>query len=269
MEIRDFARRILESEDIAEKLLPLDGPATDDVPGKPLRITLPARSPRLKFAGRKQAPLMPAPEAFRDPEKRAVAHHIMANHELQALEVMAYTLCAFPAASKEFRLGMLDVMADEQRHTRMHVERLAEYGLSFGDWPVNGYFWLKAQEFQSPLDYLAGLPLTFEAGNLDHTLEFEAAFEMAGDKKGAGIMRAIHRDEIGHVAFGLKWLRILKAEHQTDWDAYKTHLHWPLRPEKSKGKTFHRQPRLDAGMTAEFIDHLEQAAPESGEDATP
>jgi hypothetical protein len=32
---------------------------------------------------------MPHPETFADPKRRAVAHHIMANHELQALEVMA------------------------------------------------------------------------------------------------------------------------------------------------------------------------------------
>ena len=259
MEIRDFAERILQSDSLAEKLRPLDGPATDLTPGPPQRFTLPARPANLKFAGRKEAPAMPAPAAFQDPAKRAIAHHIMANHELQALEVMAFTLCAFSDAPTEFRHGMLQIMADEQRHTRMHAERLEEFGMAFGDLPVNGYFWLKAQEFQSPLDYLAGLPLTFEAGNLDHTIEFEQAFESADDKKGAGIMRAIHRDEIGHVAFGIEWLRALKPADQTDWDAYIDHLHWPLRPEKAKGKAFQRQPRLDAGMTANFIDQIQQA----------
>jgi len=265
MEIRDFARRVLESDNLAEKLQPIESPITDASPGVATRVELPARPPHLKFAGRKQAPLMPAPAAFRDPAKRAVAHHIMANHELQALEVMAFTLIAFPDTPAEFRRGMVQVMADEQRHTRMHVERLEEIGRSFGDFPVNGYFWLKAQEFQTPLDYLAGLPLTFEAGNLDHTLEFEQAFETAGDKKSAGIMRAIHRDEILHVAFGLKWLRAMKPDDQTDWDAYTRHLHWPLRPEKAQGKTFHRQPRLDAGMTDDFIDRVQHYSPDVGE----
>ncbi|WP_145423783.1 ferritin-like domain-containing protein [Symmachiella dynata] len=259
MEIRDFAQRILQSDSLAEKLRPLEGPATDRIPGPPQRFQLPARPAHLKFAGRKEAPAMPAPAAFRDPAKRAVAHHIMANHELQALEVMAFTLCAFPDAPTEFRHGMLPIMADEQRHTRMHAQRLEEFGMTFGDLPVNGYFWLKAQDFQSPLDYLAGLPLTFEAGNLDHTIEFEQAYEAAGDKKGAGIMRAIHQDEIGHVAFGIHWLRAMKPADQTDWDAYIDHLHWPLRPEKAKGKAFQRQPRLEAGLTDEFIDQIQHA----------
>src|SRR5437667_249065 len=84
-------------------------------------------------------------------------------------------------------------------------------GLEFGDIPVNGYFWGKGQEFESLLDYLAGLPLTFEGRNLDHTLEFEVWFHRAGDEKSAGVMRAIHRDEIQHVAFGWHWLRQLKS----------------------------------------------------------
>ena len=71
-------------------------------------------------------------------------------------------------------------------------------------------------------------------------------------------------DEIHHVAFGLKWLRILKPAGLSDWDAYSQHLHWPLRPDKSIGDVFHRQPRLAAGMTDEFIDRLcEESPPQS------
>lgn len=256
MELRAFAERVLLSETIEEKLRPLDLPATDFQPGPPFRPEVPARPAGLKFAGRKQAPLMPPPKSFRHPEKRALAHHIMANHELLALEVMAFTLCAFPDAPTEFRLGMAQVMADEQRHTRMHIERAAILGLQFGAVPVNGYFWTKAREFTSVLDYLAGLPLTFEGGNLDHTLEFAEHFEAAGDPRSAALMRVIHRDEIDHVRFGLEWLRKLKPPEQSDWEAYVSHLRWPLKPEKSKGKTFHLEPRRAAGMSEEFLAQL-------------
>ena len=96
----------------------------------------------------------------------------------------------------------------------------AELGIRFGDLPVNDYIWTKAQVFESVLDYVAGLPLTFEGRNLDHTLEFESFFEQAGDPQSAAILRTIHRDEIGHVRFGLDWLRRLKPADQSDWDAY-------------------------------------------------
>ena len=80
----------------------------------------------------------------------------------------------------EFRHGFVDIMRDEQRHTRLHIERAVELGVPFGSLPVNDYIWAKSQAFESVLDYLAGLPLTFEGRNLDHTLEFESLFRAGG-----------------------------------------------------------------------------------------
>ena len=37
-------------------------------------------------------------------------------------------------------------------------------------------------------------------------------------------MRAIHRDEIQHVAFGVHWLRRLKLPGQSEWEAYESSL---------------------------------------------
>ncbi len=259
MEIREFAERILTSTEIDEKLAPPSNQLTDESPGVAHRPVLPARPTELEFCGRRESPPMPHPQTLTDPRRRAIAHHIMANHELQALEVMAFVLTAFPEAPADFRAGLVRIMADEQRHTRLHLERLAALGMRFGEIRVNGYFWGKAQEFASLLDYLAGLPLTFEGRNLDHTLEFEDWFRQAGDDKSAGVMRAIHRDEIQHVAFGWHWLARLKSPDQTEWEAYESSLKWPLRPEKSRGKSFDRASRLAAGMSPEFVDRLEQA----------
>jgi len=216
MEIREFADGILTSQSIDGKLTPPQAPVTDASPGPADRYDLPARPPELTFCGRRQSPPMPHPDSLADPRRRGIAHHIMANHELQALEVMAFVLRAFPQAPAEFRSGLVRIMADEQRHTRLHLERLAALGMNFGDIRVNGYFWGKAREFESLLDYVAGLPLTFEGRNLDHTLEFEVWFARAGDEKSALVMRAIHRDEIQHVAFGWHWLRRLKSPDQSE-----------------------------------------------------
>lgn len=261
MEIRDFAERILLSPEIEQKLLPAESELTDDRPGPPLRIDQPARTDSLRFAGRKEAPPIPPVGTFHEATKRAIAHHIMANHELQALEIMAATLLAYPDAPPEFRRGMLEVMADEQRHTRMHIERAAAYGLDFGELKVNGYFWKKSQAFTSVMDYLAGLPLVFEGGNLDHTLEFERLFLSVNDRRGGAVMRRIHEDEIGHVQFGIEWLRRLKSADQSDWEAFTSHLHWPLRPGRARGKEFHPDPRRAAGLSEDFIAELSQLSP--------
>lgn len=262
MEIREFAERVLLRESLDEKLARAGEALTDEHPGPAFRPEFPARPENLRFAARRTAPPMPHPHTFSDPAKRAIAHHIMANHELQALEVMAFVLCAFPQAPPEFRRGLVHVMADEQRHTRMHIERAAALGLEFGALPVNGYIWRKAQSFRSELEYLAGLPLTFEGRNLDHTLEFDRYFRDAGDERSAALMRVIHRDEIEHVRFGIEWLRRLKPADQSEWDAFATNLGWPLRPSKARGDEFCREARLAAGLSPEFVDRLEQLADE-------
>ena len=259
MEIRAFAEQVLLTAELSVKLSPVSEDFTDEQPGDARRFAEPVRSSDLQFAPRRTAPKMPAANALADPQKRGVTHHILANHELQALEVMAWTLLAFPDAPLEFRRGMAAVMTDEQRHTRMHVERAAKLGVRFGELPVNCYIWKKAMDFESVMDYLAGLPLVFEGRNLDHTLELEQAFLAAGDQRSAHIMRTIHNDEIEHVAFGLQWLRKLKPDEMSDWEAFESHLHWPLRPVKAKGEVFQQQARAECGMSEEFIEQLQRA----------
>lgn len=258
MEIRAFAERVLLSAELELKLQPPALPLSDERPGAALRVSEPARPPELRFASPRRSPAMPRRNALQDPRRRALAHHIMANHELQALEVMAWALCAFPDAPAAFRRGVAEIMREEQRHTQMHVERALRLGLRFGDAPVNCYIWRKAMEFQSPLDYLAGIPLLFEARNLDHTLEFAAEFEAGGDPRSAALMRAIHDDEIRHVAFGIEWLRRLKPPQQSEWEAFEAHLRWPLRPGKARGRQFQADARRKAGLSDEFVERMQR-----------
>ncbi len=260
MEIRAFSEQILSSPKLEDKLRPPAGELTDAHPGPVWRPEFPARTSDLTMAAGRAAPAMPSPGALSEPIKRGRAHHIMANHELQAVEVMAWVLCAFPTAAGEFRRGLVHIIQDEQRHTRMHIERARSLGVEFGEFAVNGYIWKQTARYDRLEDYLAGLPLTFEGRNLDHTIEFERYFAGAGDPKSAAIMRAIHRDEIEHVRFGIEWLRRLIPAGQSDWDAYVNHLHWPLHPAKAVGDDFQRESRLAAGLTPEFLDRLQQSA---------
>jgi len=159
MEIRAFAEQVLLSESLAEKLTPPAARLSDAEPGQAVRVPEPARPPELRFAPRRTAPAMPRLGGLDRPERRAVVHHIMANHELQALEVMAMVLCGFPDAPAEFRRGLVGVMADEQRHTRLHADRARALDCRFGSLPVNSYIWNKARAFTGVLDYLAGMTL--------------------------------------------------------------------------------------------------------------
>ena len=256
LELRAFAERLLLTPDLEAKLAPVSGPFTDLAPGPATRPERPARPTRLQFGERRTAPAMPAKQRLAEPKQRGIAHHIMANHELQAVEAMAWVLLAFPDAPPEFRMGMAGVIADEQRHTRMHVERARKLGVEFGDFPVNWYIWRSVLELQSVLEYVACLPLVFEGANLDHSLELADAFDGVGDTRSAQLMRIIHHDEIEHVRFGLDWLRRLKPPEQSDWDTFERSLHFPLRASKARGEVFQSDARRDAGMTDDFIGRL-------------
>ncbi|HEY4591369.1 MAG TPA: DUF455 family protein [Thermoanaerobaculia bacterium] len=255
MEVRDFALAVVTTEDLVRKLGAPPAGLTDEELGSPLRIELPGRPPELRFQRRIE---VPPSEGMPDPAQRSRILHALANHELQAAELFAWALLAFPDAPKEFRQGLLRILADEQRHTRMYIARVEDAGARFGDYPVNGYFWSKIESITTPLRFLCAMSLTFENANLDHTQEYEEAARRAGDAKTAAVIERVHLDEIEHVRFGWTWLQIFKKEDESAWDAYRANLTWPLRPAKARGRTFHREGREAAGLDAEFIRRLEE-----------
>ncbi|HEY0781598.1 MAG TPA: DUF455 family protein, partial [Thermoanaerobaculia bacterium] len=180
-----------------------------------------------------------------------------ANHELQAAELFAWALLAFPDAPAAFRRGLLDILIEEQRHTRMYRARLAAAGADLGDFPVHGYFWSKVGTFTTPLRFVCAMSLTFENANLDHTLDYAAAARKARDEKTARVIDRVHQEEIGHVRFGWTWLQRLKSDDLSMWEAFTANLTWPLRPLRAKGRTFDVAGREAAGLDADFIHRLE------------
>lgn len=258
MEIRDFARTLVGTDDLTVKLQPPANTLTDDSPGPPLRPTAPGRPESLRIAPAK-ATRVPSIEGMGDPSQRVRILHALANHELQAVELYAWALLAFPDAPAEFRRDALRILDDEQRHTRMYIARVEAHGARFGDWSVSGYFWNKVDGFTTPLAFVCAMALTFENANLDHTTELADAARRAGDPKTAAVIERVHRDEIDHVAFGWRWLTHFKAEDASAWDTYRSSLDWPLRPAKARGRRFHRSGRRAAGLDDEFIDRLEAA----------
>ena len=137
MEIRDFALTVVQTEDLDIKLAPPAAELTDEAPGPAVRLEEPGRPAELRFSRRIDVPPI---EGMPDPAQRPRILHALANHELQAAELFAWALLAFPDTPSEFRRGLLRILQDEQRHTRMYLARLEAYGARFGDWPVNGYF---------------------------------------------------------------------------------------------------------------------------------
>ncbi len=257
MELRDFAGQVLFATSLEEKLR-CPAHLTDEHPGPPLLTpAAPGRPEALRFkphgAGKAG---FPGVQRLDQPRERGRLLHFFANHELLATELMALVLLRFPDAPAAFRKGVLQTLKDEQEHTRLYLQRMKACGIEFGELPVSGYFWRCVSAMENPIDYVASLCLTFEQANLDFARHFARAFAKVGDAETAGLLDRIYRDEIGHVAYGLKWFRRWKNPGEDDWMAFCHALKFPLSPQRAKGFSVNVEGRRAAGFDPHFIAEL-------------
>ncbi len=265
--IRDYARRIVECDTLAGKLEP--PPEVLDVAdaGPALRLTAPGRPRELAIASSRDVRVPPI-AGMRDPAQRARILHALANHELQAIELFAWALLAFPDAPAAFRRGLVAVLADEQRHLELYRARLAAIarprspapGYAFGDFAVTGHFWNKLDHLDTPLAFVCAMGLTFENANLDFAGEYARAARACGDDATAAALDQVHVDEIRHVHFAYVWLRRLGGDGDP-WRTYLEQVRPPLGPARARGASFDCDARTRAGLDDAFIDALAAIAP--------
>lgn len=254
MEIREFAHRVLFSTSLDEKLSPV-GDLTDMERGSPLLVPgNPGRPTDLLLKSGGVRADFPGEARLIDEEQRGILLHFFANHELLATELMALVLLKFPDAPAEFRRGIVHTLQEEQQHTKWYLRRMEECGIRFGDFSLNRFFWDSIAPMETPLDYVTRLSLTFEQANLDYARHYSELMRQAGDEKTAKILSKIYHDEIAHVGYGLKWFRRWKDDKASDWQAYKSQLHFPLSPARGRGNApFNAEGRRRAGLTDAFI----------------
>jgi uncharacterized ferritin-like protein (DUF455 family) len=257
MELREFAESVLFATSLEEKLR-TPGVITDERPGAALAaLVAPGRPANLIFkphaTGKSEFPGL---HRLEEKSERGKLLHFFSNHELLATELMALVLLKFPDAPAAFRRGVLQTLKDEQEHTRLYVERMKHCGIEFGELPVSGYFWRCVSPMEHPMDYVASLCLTFEQANLDFARHFAKGFGQIGDAETSQLLEKIYRDEIGHVAYGLKWFRRWKNPNENDWDAFCRTLKFPLSPQRAKGFSLNVAGRKAAGLDAHFIAEL-------------
>jgi uncharacterized ferritin-like protein (DUF455 family) len=266
MNARDYARSVVAGCTLEAKLAPPPPPAELEV-DEPLEgeaaaiaVTAPGRPPELAIVSGRDARVPPL-AGMRDPQQRARILHALANHELQAIELFAWAVLAFPATPAAFRRGLLAILADEQRHFTLYTDRLAALGARFGDHPVTGHFWNKLDHLATPLGFVCTMCLTFENANLDFAGDYAAAARACGDAATAAAIDRVHADEIRHVHFGWVWLRRFAGDDADLWDMYLRHAKYPLGPRRARGVRFDREARRRAGLSEAFIDALAAVDP--------
>ena len=256
MEIREFAERILHADTIAEKLWQPEGgidALTDVEPGLPVHWSEPGRPAELQIASRKERKKLPALAAMDQPQMRVRVLHTFANHELMALELMAWALLAYPDTGAAFRRGLAHILADEQRHLRLYMDRIVAHGAVFGDLPVNDHFWRCAPSLTTPLKWVSAMNLVFEQANLDFAPIFGRQFELVGDLESAELMKVIERDEIHHVGFGAHFLKKHTPAGQSTYDVWVENLTFHNSPDRARGADFNAEARLQSGLDEEFV----------------
>ena len=255
MELRELATRILSGDTLQEKLLSPDT-LTDIDPGKPLLWKEPSRPQGMEFSRRKREDKLPSFQEHGNPDKRAICLHRFAGHELLAVEIMAYALLAFPEASRHFRRGLANTLLDEQRHVRLYVEQMERLGVQFGDLPLYKHFWAHVPFMTSPIEYISTMSLTLEMANLDFAPMYGKSFRRNGDEGSAELMDTILHDEIAHVGFGWNWLKKMKKDQESEWDAWSKAQSDLLSPRRARGFLLHPEHRHAAGVSDEFVEKL-------------
>ena len=168
-------------------------------PPRPARPERPLLRPPKEMAKRR---------AFGSRAGRVALIHALAHIELNAIDLGWDLVARFAGDGlpRAFFDDWVEVAAEEAYHFELLAGRLADFDTCYGDLPAHDGLWEAAAATANDLlARLAVVPLVLEARGLDVTPEMAARLERVGDAESAQILRRIYRDEIGHVATGVRW----------------------------------------------------------------
>ena len=214
------------------------------MPDRPARPAQPALLPANRMPKRGRAG---------SERSRIAMLHALAHIEFGAIDL------AFDIAGR-FGTGLprafiddwLSVGADEAIHFAMLDRRLRSLGAAYGALPAHDGLWEAAAETaHDPLARLAIVPMVLEARGLDVTPATVAAFERGGDARSAAILGRIYRDEIRHVAAGVRWFEAIcesrAVEPATEWRSLiERHFRGVIKP------PFNDSARDEAGLSRDY-----------------
>ena len=221
-------------------------PAAPDRPARPQRPRLlpPRDMPRRRNLGGRAG--------------RIALLHALVHIELNAIDLAWDIIARF--AAPDLPCGFFDdwvgVAAEEAEHFALLSDRLAALGAAYGDLPAHDGLWEAAAETRHDLlARLAVVPLVLEARGLDVTPGMIARLQSAGDDASAAVLDRIYRDEIGHVAVGVRWFGFFCREQGLDPPAtyaatIRRHFRGLLKP------PFNRAARDRAGLPAAYYEPL-------------
>ena len=150
-------------------------------------------------------------------EGRAALIHALAHIELNAIDLALDICWRFAGMPDEFYRQWLGVAREEACHFELLRDHLRSSGFDYGDFPAHHALWEMAEKTRHDLlARIALVPRTLEARGLDASPAVKAKLVGGGDLVAGKILDIILRDEIGHVAVGNHWYRVLCSERGLD-----------------------------------------------------
>ncbi|TGL56584.1 DUF455 family protein [Leptospira kemamanensis] len=255
MKLTDYAKHLLISPNLEDKLLPPSRFWDEEVDFNAIRIEKPGRNQNLQFSDKKIK--IPRLEHLNLESNRGLTLHHFANHELMAIELFAWAILAFPNAPKSIRNGWVKTIEEEQIHLKLYIKRMNDFGVQFGDIPLNYIFWKQLNQFHSLESFSAVMSLSFEGANLDYSQVYAKVFSYFGDNLTSDIMVYIFEDEVKHVKRGVRAFEKSIPPNQNSWEHYLSLIQFPFTPRRAKGYLYFPETRTLAGLDSRFVKELE------------
>ena len=201
---------------------------------------------------------MPKRRNFGSTAGRLALLHALAHIELNAIDLAWDIVARFAGADlpRGFFEDWVGVAAEEAEHFALLAGRLGALGSFYGALPAHDGLWEAADATAHDLlARLAIVPLVLEARGLDVTPEMMLRLERTGDSESAAVLERIYRDEVGHVAVGVRWFERLCQASDLDpaatyRDRVRRHFTGLLKP------PFNREARDRAGFPAAYYEPL-------------
>lgn len=224
--------------------------------GAPLEIG--RASPPQRPARPAKPDLLPPREVPRrrpgSPQGRTALLHALAHIELNAVDlhwdiVARFTDVAMPLGFYDDWVKSAD---EESKHFNILCDCLESMGSHYGALPAHAFMWRAAEDTAADLlGRLAVVPMVLEARGLDVTPGMISIFEKAGDAGAVAALRTIYAEEVGHVAYGVKWFNWLCGRDGLDpkevfHRLVRQYFHGQLKP------PFNEEKRAESGLPPDF-----------------
>ena len=224
--------------------------------GAPLEIG--RAEPPARPARPEKPDLLPPREVPRrrpgSPQGRTALLHALAHIELNAVDlhwdiVARFTDVPMPVGFYDDWVKSAD---EESKHFNLLCDCLESMGSHYGALPAHAFMWRAAEDTAGDLlGRLAVVPMVLEARGLDVTPGMIGVFEKAGDAGAVAALRTIYAEEVGHVAYGVKWFNWLCGRDGVDpkevfHRLVRQYFHGPLKP------PFNEEKRAESGLPPDF-----------------